>query len=214
MTGPVRRVGDTGLLVDCADPLEAASLADRLRSASGGEVLPELVDVVPAARTVLVTAAPGALDPVTVQAWLRGAADHPAPAPGADDALPALALPVRFDGPDLGSTAELVGTDVDGLVDRVCAAVWTVAFTGFTPGFGYCVGGGLDVPRLDTPRTRVPARSVGLAGPYAGVYPRASPGGWRLVGTLTDDVPELFAADRDPPALLAPGREVRFEVGR
>ena len=85
-----------------------------------------------------------------------------------------------------------------------------MAFTGFAPGFGYCVGGDLDVPRLDRPRTRVPARSVGLAGPYAGVYPRASPGGWRLVATLADEVPELFDPDRDPPALLAPGRTVRF----
>lgn len=213
MTVRVRQVGDTGVLVDCDGPLDAAALADRFRGgATSG--LPTLVDVVPAARTVLVTAAPGALDPAAVRAWLRTALDGPTSRNGVTHPLPPLDLPVRFDGPDLASTAELLGLDADGLVDRVCGSIWTVAFTGFAPGFGYCLGGGLDVPRLDRPRTRVPARSVGLAGPYAGVYPRASPGGWRLLGTLADEVPELFDADREPPALLAPGREVRFGVAR
>ena len=79
----------------------------------------------------------------------------------------------------------------------------TVAFCGFAPGFGYLTGlpEELHVPRRATPRTRVPAGSVALAGPYAGVYPQASPGGWQLVGR-TDAV--LFDVDRDPPALLAP----------
>jgi KipI family sensor histidine kinase inhibitor len=85
----------------------------------------------------------------------------------------------------------------------------SVAFSGFAPGFGYLTGlpPDLHVPRRDTPRTRVPAGSLGLAGPYAGIYPRASPGGWQLIGRTEL---ELWDAHRDPPALLAPGTRVRF----
>ena len=84
-----------------------------------------------------------------------------------------------------------------------------MAFGGFAPGFGYLTGlpPHLHVPRRSTPRTRVPAGALGLAGPFAGVYPTASPGGWQLVGR-TDAV--LFDPDRDPPALLRPGVRVRF----
>jgi KipI family sensor histidine kinase inhibitor len=84
-----------------------------------------------------------------------------------------------------------------------------VAFSGFAPGFAYLAGLPDDwaVPRLATPRPKVPAGSVGLAGAYAGIYPTASPGGWRLVGR-TETV--LFDVRRDPPALLTPGTGVRL----
>ena len=90
---------------------------------------------------------------------------------------------------------------------------WCGAFGGFAPGFGYLTGlpPELHVPRRDTPRTRVPAGSVGLAGPFAGAYPRASPGGWQLVGRTDAG---LFDVDRRPPALLAPGGRVRFREVR
>lgn len=206
-------MGDTALLVSCDGPLQAAALAALFREASGGGMLSPLVDVVPAARTVLLVAEPGALDVAAVEAFLSARAesgDATSGPVGSHGGLPELRLPVRLDGPDLALTAEVTGLGVDGLANRFFGVIWTVAFTGFAPGFGYCVGGDLDVPRLDEPRTRVPAGSVALAGPYAGVYPRASPGGWRIVGTVTDDVPAMFDADRDPPALLAPGRQVRF----
>ena len=84
-----------------------------------------------------------------------------------------------------------------------------MAFCGFAPGFGYCAGGdaALHVPRMDSPRTRVPAGAVGLAGEWTAVYPRSSPGGWRLIGrtSLT-----MWDTDRQPPALLTPGTGVRF----
>ena len=81
---------------------------------------------------------------------------------------------------------------------------WRVAFGGFAPGFAYLVGGDarLQVPRRDSPRTKVPAGAVGLAGEFSGVYPRESPGGWQLIGTTTVAMWDL---DRDPPALLAAG---------
>ena len=86
-----------------------------------------------------------------------------------------------------------------------------MAFVGFAPGFGYLVSDDwpFEVPRLDAPRTRVPAGAVALAGAFGGVYPRQSPGGWRLIGR-TDAV--LWDPDADPPALLVPGRRVRFEA--
>jgi KipI family sensor histidine kinase inhibitor len=86
-----------------------------------------------------------------------------------------------------------------------------VAFSGFAPGFGYLVGlpDVLCQPRLDRPRTKVPAGSVGIAGEFTGAYPRSSPGGWRLIGR-TDAV--LFDSHRDRPALLSPGDRVRFEA--
>lgn len=196
--------GDRALLVEVVD----AAAVDAVRAALERSPLPGQQELVPAARTVLVVLdrAPTELD-VTA---LRRLSPVPAGtvAPGS-----LVELPVVFDGPDLDDVARLTGRDVPALVRALTDAELTVAFGGFAPGFGYLTGlpADLHVPRRDTPRTRVPAGSVGLAGPYAGAYPRASPGGWQLVGR-TDAV--LFDVDRDPPALLVPGARVRLrEVG-
>jgi len=118
-------------------------------------------------------------------------------------------LPVQYDGEDLSAVAELLGTTADEVVARHTGSLWRVAFCGFAPGFGYLVTdhNRLQVPRRATPRTSVPAGSVGLAGGFSGVYPRSSPGGWQLIGS-TDAVLWDPAAER--PALLAPGTAVRF----
>ena len=158
-----------------------------------------LTEVVPAARTVLVEG-----DPLPdLAALLR---DLP-PVPGPAGAV--LDIPVTYDGPDLADVARLTGLPAEEVVDRHLAAAYTVAFSGFAPGFGYLTGlpAELQVARRDSPRTAVPAGAVGIAGEFAGVYPRRSPGGWQLLGR-TDLV--LWDADRDPPALLAPGTPVRF----
>ena len=120
-----------------------------------------------------------------------------------------VTIDVTYDGADLGATSELLGVSVAQLVERHTAAEWSVAFSGFAPGFAYLVSDDwpFEVPRLDAPRTRVPAGAVGLAGEFSGVYPRESPGGWRLIGQ-THAV--LWATDARPPALLAPGARVRF----
>src|SRR5262249_3430279 len=122
---------------------------------------------------------------------------------------PVVELSVRYDGPDLRDTAELLGMSTEELIRRHAAAEYRVAFSGFAPGFGYLTGlpPALHVPRLPRPRTRVPAGAIGLAGEFCGVSPRGSPGGWRLLGR-TDAV--LWDADRDPAALLVPGTRVRF----
>ncbi len=119
-------------------------------------------------------------------------------------------MPVVYDGEDLVELGRLTGWGPDGVVARHTATTWTVAFSGFAPGFGYCVadtGPAWRVPRRQTARTRVPAGSVALADGWTGVYPTASPGGWQLLGRTTAAVWDL---DRDPPALLRPGVRVRF----
>jgi KipI family sensor histidine kinase inhibitor len=196
--------GDRALLVEVADlPAVAA-----VRAALAAAPLPGQRDLVPAARTVLVVLdrPPTDLDVATLRRL-----DPQAPTEGPTGA--SVELPVVFDGADLTDVADLTGRSVPALVEALTAVAFTVAFGGFAPGFGYLSGlpDDLHVPRRDTPRTRVPAGSVALAGPFAGIYPQASPGGWQLVGR-TDTV--LFDVDRDPPALLVPGTTVRFrEVG-
>lgn len=128
-------------------------------------------------------------------------------------------IDVRYDGPDLPVIADLAGMSVEALVRRHSSITWRAAFGGFAPGFFYLVdarelaepGSGAEplppVPRLGSPRTRVPAGSVGLADRFCAVYPGASPGGWQLIGTT--DAP-LWDTERPDPALLAPGVTVRF----
>ncbi|WP_127820511.1 5-oxoprolinase subunit B/C family protein, partial [Microbacterium sp. CPCC 204701] len=129
--------------------------------------------------------------------------------PGSIVEGPLVEIETAYDGADLAETAALLGLEVDELVERHSHAEWRVAFTGFAPGFGYLVSDDwtFEVPRLTSPRTRVPAGSVGLAGRFAGAYPRETPGGWRLVGTTGA---RLFDPDAASPALLAPGTRVRF----
>jgi KipI family sensor histidine kinase inhibitor len=200
----VQTYGDRALLVEVADlPAVAA-----VRTALERSPLPGQRDLVPAARTVLVVLdrAPSDLDVATLRRLVPEA-----PTTGTDAST--VELPVVFDGADLADVAELTGRGARAVVAALTTVEFTVAFGGFAPGFGYLSGlpDELHVPRRATPRTRVPAGSVALAGPFAGVYPQASPGGWQLVGR-TEAV--LFDVDRDPPALLAPGTSVRFrDVG-
>jgi len=192
--------GDRALLVEVADLAAVAAV----RAALERRPLPGQQEVVPGARTVLVLLdrAPVASDATLVRA-LRPERD------GTESPGPLVEVPVVFDGPDLDEVAGLTGRSPAALVDELLATELTVAFGGFAPGFAYLSGlpGHLHVPRRATPRTRVPAGAVGLAGPFAGIYPTASPGGWQLVGR-TDAV--LFDVGRQPPALLRPGVRVRF----
>ena len=202
-SGAVERVlpyGDRALLAEVQGLDAVAALHTALRRSP----LPGQRELVPAARTVLVV-----LDrpPTDADAgWLR---DLVLDDVAEDDDAPTVELPVVFDGPDLGEVCALIGRSREALVGLLTGTELTVAFGGFAPGFGYLTGlpAELSVPRRSTPRTRVPAGSVGLAGEFAGVYPRASPGGWQLIGR-TDAV--LFDVAQNPPALLVPGARVRF----
>ncbi|MEN3302633.1 allophanate hydrolase subunit 1 [Pseudonocardia sp.] len=196
--------GDAGLLLEVADTAEVVVLADACRAAD----LPGVLDVVPAARTVLLV-----LEPGTELASVRQAVEKLEVRAGEDAPAPAgsIEIPVVYDGPDLAEVARLTGLSEADVVAAHTGRAWRVAFGGFAPGFAYLAGGDprLAVARRDEARTAVPAGSVGLAGEFSGIYPRSSPGGWQLIGR-TDAV--LWDLDRDPPALLAPGAEVRFTV--
>ncbi|MEV7083998.1 allophanate hydrolase subunit 1 [Streptomyces sp. NPDC093516] len=197
----VLSVGDDALLVEVSSGDEAQALhAELLRRRAEGSLAAR--EIVPAARTVLLD---GLDAPARVAAELTTADLPPAPPPAGD----VIELPVRYDGPDLADVAAHWGVP-EREVARVHAGTeFRVAFCGFAPGFGYLTGlpPRYDVPRRATPRTAVPAGSVALAGPYTGVYPRSSPGGWQLIGT-TDAV--LWDHARVPAALLSPGARVRF----
>ncbi|WP_137844119.1 urea amidolyase family protein [Microbacterium sp. 2FI] len=203
VTARVLPVGERGFL------LEVAALADVLAlHAALTTSRPEgIVDLVPAARTVLVHIDPRVIALSAARAWALGSVADAVAATRGEDA--AVELAIVYDGADLSNTAALLGVDADELARRHTAARWTVAFTGFAPGFGYLVSDDwpFDVPRLASPRTKVPAGAVGLAAEFAGAYPRETPGGWRLIGT-TDAT--LFDPAAQTPALLAPGTSVRF----
>ncbi|MEV6385568.1 allophanate hydrolase subunit 1 [Streptomyces sp. NPDC051773] len=192
-------VGDRALLIEVGTGEEAAALhAELLRRRATGDL--SATEIVPAARTVLLDG----LDAPSRLAERLTSWDIPPVPPRTEDVVE---IPVRYDGPDLADVAAHWGVD-EAEVARVHAgAEYRVAFCGFAPGFGYLTGLPREVPRRATPRTSVPAGSVALAGPYTGVYPRASPGGWQLIGT-TDAV--LWDHTRVPAALLAPGTRVRF----
>lgn len=191
-----RPYGDRAVLLEDDEPVR---LLAALRAQPG------VISVVPAARTVLVRFDPARTsDAAIADAALSVERMAAPPAPPA-----AVELAVRYDGADLEAVAAEARCSVAEVVARHSAAEYTVAFCGFAPGFAYLTG--LDPvlhrPRLATPRTSVPPGSVGIAGEYTGVYPRSSPGGWRLLAR-TDA--ELWDLDRDPPALLVPGARVRF----
>ena len=185
--------GDQAILLDCA------SLAE----ATGWFAALDDLDPVLGAQTVLLHGNPAELR-ATVAARKP---KHPAAATEADE----LVIAVAYDGPDLAEVAALTGLSDDEVVTAHTGTAWTVGFVGFAPGFAYLTGGDprLRVPRRATPRPKVPAGAVGLAGDFSGIYPRSSPGGWQLLGHADVD---LFDVDRNPPALLQPGMQVRFEA--
>lgn len=207
MTARVLPMGERAFLLEVGSLDEMLALRAGLAASRPSGV----TDLVPAARTVLVRIDPRVLPLAAARAWATGAAAEAAPRAAEPGEL--VELDVAYDGEDLRTTAELLGVGAEELARRHSDATWTVAFTGFAPGFGYLVSDDwpFDVPRLDSPRTRVPAGAVGLAGAFSGAYPRETPGGWRLIGTTGAS---LFDPDASSPALLAPGGRVRFRPVR
>lgn len=188
--------GDRGLLVECETLDEAQGWFAALR---------EHAEVVLGARTVLVRG-----DVRTCRELIA----RTEPSQLAVLTGPTVEIPVTYDGDDLDEVARLTGLSTSGVVAAHTGTPWTVAFGGFAPGFSYLVGGDprLHVPRRPSPRVRVPAGAVGLAGEFSGVYPRESPGGWQLIGRTSRAV---WDTGRDQPALLVAGATVRFvDAGR
>lgn len=201
----LRPSGERAVLVELGSLAQAHALSAAILAAE----LPDVLDVVPAARTVLVTThRPDRLSEVAAQ--LHRLAQEPGSTPPGPEPV---RIPVAYDGDDLAEVARLASLSTTEVLARHTAATYTVDFIGFAPGFAYLSGLDpvLQVPRLDTPRTAVPAGAVAIAGEYSAVYPRSSPGGWRLIGH-TDLV--MFDVDARPPAVLQAGMRVRFEAVR
>jgi KipI family sensor histidine kinase inhibitor len=196
--------GDQALLLQFDSTAEVLAWAAALRDAA----MPDVIDIVPAARTVLLK-----LDRPGRQGAIRRRLDTMQVAAGAEPIAPGepLVIDVVYDGADLDEVAELAGLTTAQVIEAHTADLWNVGFCGFAPGFAYLVGGDarLAVPRRSEPRPSVPAGAVGLAGEFTGIYPRRSPGGWQLIGR-TDAA--LWDIDRPDPALLTPGTWVQFRA--
>jgi KipI family sensor histidine kinase inhibitor len=189
--------GPTAWLVhDVSNP---AAWADALRAMA----VPGVDEVVSAETTVVVHCSRDRHDAV------GHVLDMVVPAAPGSRSQPPLVLDVVYDGPDIAELAFAAGVSIDDVVRLHATGSYEVAFCGFSPGFGYLRGidRRLHVPRRATPRTSVPAGSIGIAAGYACVYPSASPGGWYLIGHTTT---RLWDPEHDPPALFVPGRAVRF----
>ena len=212
--------GHDALLLDFADDeipwRRALHAGELLRAAVADGRLHDVVDVIPTAQAVLVQSRPGGgMDRLGVRRVLRTAGGGP-PESSVQETAP-LEVAVSYDGDDLRDVAARLGTDAHGVVAAHTGILWRVQFMGFAPGFGYLVPDETPdddllrqlcaVPRRPESRTTVPVGAVAVAAGYSAVYPRSSPGGWNLLGRT--DAP-LWDLDRDPPALLGPGRRVRF----
>lgn len=191
----------TVLLVELADLDETLALFASLEA----DPVDGIEDMVPAARTLMIRFRPQRLSAPELAGQIA-TRDLSARITPSDKVVE---IAVRYDGEDLQDVAELTGLSVEDVIRRHTQSTFTVAFCGFAPGFGYLVGGDpkLHVPRRQSPRTRIPAGSVALAGAFSGVYPQASPGGWQIIGTTPDRMWDLA---RDPPALFQPGYRVQF----
>lgn len=184
------------LIEDLADP---AAWANSLRAMD----VPGVEEIVPAESTVVVRCRRDrhvdighVIDMVVPASPVQGS-DRP------------VTIDVVYDGPDIAALAVAAQVSIDDVVRLHVTGSYDVAFCGFSPGFGYLRGidRRLHVPRRDTPRTSVPAGSIGVAAGYTCVYPSSSPGGWYLIGHTTAS---MWDAERHPPALLRPGQSVRF----
>lgn len=215
-------LGPRAVLADLADLAAVLDLRERVLADPPEHLLPGRAGTVPAARTLLLRF-DRSLDGAARTRLARHLGRLTALDPGAQapaDRERVVEIPVRYDGADLTACAEHLGCTPEEVVRRHTETRWRAGFAGFAPGFAYLTPdsgpacapdapgpGGLEVPRRDSPRTRVPAGSVALAGTFSAVYPQDSPGGWQLIGRT--DAP-LWDVDRDPPALIAPGDVVRF----
>jgi len=212
-------LGDAAFTVEFGDTI-APGIERQVRGFAAGLTAlagrhPGIVEWVPTFRSVTVHFDPDRVDPARLADDLLALAGEGRSVTASG---PLRTLPVCFDAdcaPDLADVAAAAGLSRDNVVGLLSSTEFTVCMLGFLPGFPYLGGlpAILTMPRLVTPRLRVPAGSVAIAGGMAAVYPWDSPGGWRLVGRTGS---RLFdAADPQRPALLAPGDRVRWQaVGR
>lgn len=189
------------ILIELADLEETLTLFDSLQS----EPIHGIEEVVPAARTLMVTFRRGAM---TKEALIDNIRQRSL-AKRVRAAGKCIEIPVYYNGEDLEEVAQMMQISVDEVIRRHTESEYSVAFTGFAPGFAYLSGGdpSFQIPRRKTPRTKIPAGAVALAGNFSAVYPQASPGGWQIIGITPSTMWDLSRAE---PALLQPGYRVKF----
>ena len=212
-------VNNSAFLIELADLEETLALFDRLQQEircgqkdlqgqekfQGQENLQAIVEIIPAARTLLIRFDPLLADENTLETEIAGLKLEK----GQQKSGKLVEIPVVYDGEDLDDVAALLKIDREEVIRRHTESHYQVAFCGFAPGFAYLTGGDplFNVPRRASPRKSIPAGSVALAGKFGGVYPQPSPGGWQLIGRTNV---KMFDLDRDPPSLLKPGDRVHF----
>ena len=197
--------GEAATLVELEGADDVLALLGGVEAEAGSGRAAGLLNLVPAARTLLVEFDPRVTTHREVEQMLREAPRLSGTALEQDP----VEIRAEYAGPDLAAVCRYLGMSRREFVAWHLGSTWRVVFTGFAPGFGYLTSADhtTSIPRLAEPRTSVPPGSIAMAGEFTGIYPRESPGGWQIVGR-TEQV--LFDLDEDPPALLVPGRPVRF----
>jgi KipI family sensor histidine kinase inhibitor len=212
--GDVLPVGDAAVVVYLGETIDDATSARvwSMCAALDNELRASVLDIVPAFASILIRFDPSVVRLATIMACVRGVLENAPEA--ARSAGRTVRVNVCFDAEyalDLADVARSAGMREEDVIEEFCRPTYRVAFLGFTAGFPYLIGlpRALQVPRLHTPRVRVPAGSVALAAGQCGIYPRESPGGWRILGKTTA---EVFSPSRDPAALFAPADRVIFRA--
>ncbi len=195
LLGPPRAMGEAALCWPLPAGVERQALVAGLRPLSGVE------DVVFSEGWLMLRFDPRQEPPAWEEAEL-GTAEQAV-------ASQEHRIGVRYEGPDLGRIASATGLSIDEVVARHHAPLYTVLYLGFLPGFAYLgeVDPRIRMPRLPSPRSRVPVGAVALADARSGIYPQESPGGWNLLGIA----PHFQAFDADKGPLLRVGDRLRFQ---
>ena len=204
--------GDRAIVIELGDEIsiECNRRVHTLHRDIVRERLPEVVDIIPTYRSILVEYDATMVSFADMRERLADIRAGAAEIPEEDATI--VRLPVLYGGefgPDLEFVARNGGMDIDEVIDLHSGTEYPVYMMGFTPGFPYLGGMSerIATPRLSTPRGVIPAGSVGIAEAQTGVYPIESPGGWRLIGRTPL---RLFDVTRTPPSLIDAGDYVRF----
>lgn len=204
-------LGDSAALISFADTI-TRDVASRVRSAAhaiDSSAIVGVRDVVPAYTTIAVYFDNAVVSFEALAPLLMQLCDQATAAPH-DEAGPSeIEIPVVYNGADLNEVADRTGLSVEAVVERHSSVTYYAYMLGFVPGFAYLgdLDSSLILPRRTAPRQRVPAGSVAIAGAQTAVYPLVSPGGWHIIGSTAL---AIFDVDRDPPALIRAGDNVRF----
>lgn len=215
MTEPVltiRPLAESGVLVEIGTSIapDVTARVMAITAAIDAAAVPGIIDVVPSYTTIMVCFDPSLIDSEELIATIRRIAASPLTA--TSEPTREVEIPARYGGPggpDLDDVAAHAGLSAGEVIARHAGAGYVVACMGFAPGFAFLAGlpPELATPRISNPRTSIPPGTVGIGGAQTGVYPLATPGGWRLIARTPR---RLFDLEREEPFLLRPGDRVRF----